>query len=150
MASENLEERLLAKTEISPDGCWIWFGVKTRHGYGYMRYSGGRLAAHRASYLVYLGPIPNETVVCHSCDTPACVRPDHLFLGTQAENMRDMTLKGRRARGERLPQSKLTEVQVSAIRGDSRTHEEIAATYGVSRPTVSRVINRKTWKDINT
>lgn len=92
-----------------------------------------------------VGPIPRGMCVCHSCDMPACVRPDHLFLGTQADNLRDMARKGRRARGEKLPQSKLTSDYVRAIRNASGTHAEIAIRFGVSRPTISRAIAKKTW-----
>lgn len=78
------------------DGCWMWRGAKHRSGHGHFNAgSGGYMLAHRFAYEQLVGPIPEGMVLCHRCDTPACVRPDHLFVGTQADNVADMMTKAR-------------------------------------------------------
>jgi hypothetical protein len=97
---EGLPDRFWARVDSSqPDGCWIWKGRRTTRGYGTVNAGLGKnLAAHRASWQIHNGPIPDGLWVLHHCDNPSCVRPDHLFLGTHDDNMRDMALKGRNAR----------------------------------------------------
>lgn len=80
--------------------CWIWTGAKYKNGYGAFRFFGKNTTAHRVAYILTRGQIPTGMFVCHKCDTPACVRPSHLFLGTQKDNMRDASLKGRMPSGE--------------------------------------------------
>ena len=82
------------------DTCWLWTAQRTTGGYGVFRIRNPRAqtTAHRVAWEMAHGPIPDGLNVCHHCDTPSCVRPDHLFLGTQRENLRDMTVKGRRYR----------------------------------------------------
>lgn len=75
-------------------GCWEWDGATTGHGYGIVRHDGQAQLAHRAAYELWVGPIPENTAVCHHCDNPLCCRPDHLFLGTKADNNRDAMQKG--------------------------------------------------------
>jgi DNA-binding CsgD family transcriptional regulator len=91
---------------------------------------------------------PGDMIVCHHCDNPSCVNPQHLFLGTIQDNMDDRNAKGRQARGERNAPSKLTEAQVLAIRADSRTNREVALQYGVQENTVSNIRLRKTWQHV--
>ena len=88
-------------------------------------------------------------VVCHQCDNRLCVRPDHLFLGTQSDNVADMVSKQRQIRGERVGGSKMTESDVLAIRADSRTSVVIAAEYGLHHSTVLDIKNRHTWKHVS-
>ena len=91
-----LEERFWANVDKEGNGaCWMWRGTKTSYGYGKMRDHYKHVGTHRVSYMLNVGPIPSKMHVLHKCDMPACVNPDHLFLGTQADNMKDMFKKGR-------------------------------------------------------
>ena len=126
-------------------GCWLWTGVCNRDGYGQFNSDG----AHRASFSIYRGPIPLNMCVCHHCDTPCCVNPDHLFIGTQKENIADRHTKGR-SKGGSLPgdknrNSKLTPKQVIAIREDARIQKDIANDYGISFKTVSKIKLGQRW-----
>jgi hypothetical protein len=141
---ENFEKRVA----MDPNsGCWLWTGTKGTNGYGVGynvrqgRKDGERTTAHRMSYIIYNGNIPSGMMVCHRCDTPICVNPEHLFLGTAADNTRDKIAKGRAnvLSGTDAPWSKLTPAQVEAILSDTRRLWVIAADYGVSISTISRV-----------
>lgn len=134
------------------DGCWEWKGYKRPGGYGEAYFGSKpnreRILAHRLAYEVMIEPPPADLVVCHKCDNPSCVNPDHLFLGTVADNTRDRDAKGRQARGERNGPAKLTEAQVKAIRRDPRMNRVIAKDYGVFETTISSIKHRKTWKHV--
>lgn len=134
------------------DGCWLWQGGLTGAGYGNFAVRRGRKVqnqlAHRMAHTLLCGPIPHGLFVLHTCDTPACVNPDHLFIGNQADNMTDKCQKGRQARGERNGFAKLNWTQVRAIRSMSEQGSRIAviaATFGIHRDTVSLIRRRKLW-----
>jgi hypothetical protein len=131
-------------------GCWLWLGSMFNNGYGRIKSGGHTYAAHRLSFSTTNGPIPVGMCVCHKCDNRACVNPDHLFLGTKAENNADMVAKGRQARnkGLRAGGVKLTNESVLAIRADTRTRAVIAAEYGVSPTAISMIRSRKCWSHI--
>lgn len=139
-----------------PDECWPWLGAKSGHlGYGQIYYNGGHIGAHRASYLIHNGELPERAFICHTCDNAWCVNPAHLYAGTQASNVDDMDQRGRRRVGgatkligETHPGSKLTAERVSAIRHDRRSSRATAADYGISATLVRNIRARRTWKHI--
>ena len=138
-----IEERFWPHVRKS-DGCWTWTSTTLR-GYGVITHGVGRrnLPAHRASWELHHGPITGNLRVLHACDNPPCVRPDHLFLGTDADNVRDMVGKDRQAKGERHGRRKLTDDEVVAIRRErlgGATLAALGAKHGVSEGQVSRIV----------
>ena len=95
---KNLKSYLWERVELEPNtGCWLWSLHLDRYGYGQTAHKSKRITAHRLSYIAFKGPIPNGLSVCHKCDTPACINPDHLWLGTNKQNAEDSVKKGRRS-----------------------------------------------------
>lgn len=127
-------------------GCWICVSHKDNaRGYSKIRRNGKAILLHRYMYEKYVGLIPKGMCVLHHCDNPACNNPDHLFLGTHTDNMRDMCNKNRQARGIHHGSAKLTENQVREIFIAGGTRQAIAQEYGISRRQVSNIKNRKKW-----
>lgn len=131
-----------------PGDCWEWQGARHPDGHGNLKLNGRYYRAHRLAYECSFGPFPVALEVLHRCDNPACCNPRHLFLGTKPDNIADMVSKGRQARGPMLPQTKLTEDQVRAIRIDGRAHTEIAADYGVTPSNIGYIKARKSWSHV--
>lgn len=130
------------------DKCWPWKGTVGQHGYGIFRLRGKNVRAHRHSYLLHKGDVPDDLLVCHSCDNTICVNPSHLFLGTSKDNTADMIAKGRGKRlayGEDNPSCKLSDEQLQQIRTLAQTANmtRIAKIYGVSRSLISIVVSGK-------
>lgn len=145
-------ERLMAKVSPEPNcGCWLWTGAYHRQGYGQFALSKSKIVlAHRASWALHHGFMPHPDVkVCHSCDTPECVNPDHLWLGTTADNTRDAARKGRLgksgARGSKNTMARLDEIAVAKIRLDTRVATEVASDFGVSPSTIYAIRNGSNW-----
>lgn len=144
-----LTERLWTRVTRG-DGCWEWQGAKTRDGYGVLRGANGKqLRAHRASWLLTFGEIPEGMRVCHHCDNPICVRPEHLFLGSDLDNAADKIAKGRDARGVKNGASKLSGDAARSIvdlyaRG-GETYETLAKRFGVCITTVFYVLRGHRW-----
>lgn len=150
-----LEVRFWAKVRYggtSPDtaDCWEWQGHRKGRGYGAIKSKGIAIQTHRLSWTLHNGPIPEGMLVCHTCDNPPCVNPAHLFLGTVADNMRDMAAKGRggRLRGEAHGMSRLSWAKVEEIRrlAGSVPTRQLALRYGVNPRTVDFVIRGETWR----
>ena len=147
----NLSDRFWAKVDQTGD-CWLWTGLRHSNGYGVGWANGGRMYAHRVSWLVANGPIPAGLHVLHHCDNPPCVRPDHLFLGTATDNMRDMARKGRAGglmpRGHANPNSKLTADDVRSVRAALSAGEvpaDIARRFGVRPQSITAIASGKSW-----
>ena len=143
-----LGERFWQKVFVqSPGECWEWQaggGV-----YGRIQIDGRLASAHRFSYELHHGPIPEGMFVCHACDNPACVNPGHLFLGTQADNMADKVSKGRQASGPHNGNSKLTWDDIENIRANAMnlTLVELGELFGVSHENISFILRGETWKE---
>lgn len=132
------------KVSKSTNGCWVWTGSLSRYGYGNFRAGQSTMLAHRYSYLLHYGELPRAEV-CHTCDNPACVRPDHLFLGTHIENMYDAARKGRMGRKGRKGMAITDDIvrSIHALAG-SMSQQAIGQQFGISQSHVSRIIHRKT------
>lgn len=145
-----LGERLLRRVIVAASGCWEWQGCRPR-GYGQIRLDGGMRLAHRAAWKAFRGPIPDGLCVLHRCDNPPCLNPEHLFIGTRADNNADKAAKGR-ARGAVMPgrsnpSAKLTEDEVRQIRASvGQTQRALAARFGVTQPQICAIRLRKSWK----
>lgn len=127
--------------------CWLWSGFNNPKGYGNFTIESGRVVlSHRFAYEISVGVIPEGSCVLHRCDTPACVNPAHLFIGSKADNNADMMAKGRYARGERNGLSKLDDARVQRIRAAVGTHRSIAAEFGVHQSTVTRIKSGVIWR----
>lgn len=146
---EVLRKRFEKKYQVvSESGCWLWTGMTTTEGYGRMRVLGKLRLAHRISFELHKGESAEGLCVCHRCDVPGCVNPDHLWLGTIAENTSDMARKGRwhgEKGNRRNGRAILTENDVRAIRRDDRTVKAIAEEYGVAPTTVIYARSGVTW-----
>ena len=149
--TNTLEDQLERYIPEPNSGCWLWDGPYYRAGYGIFCCRGyAEKRAHRFFYEYYVGPIPDGLFVCHKCDVPSCVNPDHLFVGSNADNMADMVHKGRSAdlRGEKSSMAKLTSAAVREILTSDDSGAVLAAKFGVARSTVNAVMSGKTWKHV--
>ena len=129
-------------------GCWLWTEGLDNKGYGRITHEGKMPLAHRISWKLYRGG--TYKFVLHHCDTPCCVNPDHLYAGTQQDNMRDRSVRKRGAdrRGEKSHTAKITAQQALDIRADTRPQSKIAKAFGISQAAVSLIKTRKNWGHI--
>ena len=129
------------------DACWNWTGALNSDGYG--SWGGpGADKAHRVAWRLANGEIPQGAHVLHRCDNRRCVNPDHLFLGSNADNVADKMAKNRHLRGEATHAARLTEDDVRAIRADSRDNATIGRQYGVTTTTIWQIKHRKRWQHV--
>lgn len=155
--SPQFQARFWAKVRKT-DGCWIWTGARNPNGCGRISVGArgaGLALAPRASWILAHGAIPAGLHVCHHCDNPPCVRPDHLFLGSGADNTHDMMMKGRNGygvnRGEENGAARLTSAAVLEIRkrrARGATLQSLACEYGVGKSSVHRIARGKNWRHL--
>lgn len=141
-------ERFMAKVDRS-GCCWEWTAMMSTRGYGRIKINGRRVSAHRVSWTIHNGPIPEGLWVLHRCDNRRCVNPEHLFLGTHEENMRDMREKGRASSGEARYNAKLTESDVAEIRrlrAEGSRLRPLAERFGVTVQVVSSIALGRKWR----
>lgn len=138
-------ERFNSFVDKQANGCWFWTGHRDSKGYG--RFLIGTISkAHRFAYEYFIGPIPAGLCVCHKCDTPSCVNPEHLFVGTVKENNNDMATKGRHGRGGGMHKiSKEDAVSIYKLKGIA-SPTALGKSYGLDRNTIYSIWKRKIWK----
>ncbi|WP_370601162.1 HNH endonuclease [Pseudomonas nitroreducens] len=156
-------DELFGEKLAEQSGCFIYLGYRNADGYGRINRHGKVFAAHRYAWELVFGNIPRGLYVCHRCDNPACCNPDHLFLGTQSDNMADMRSKGRGSwpgrkgginhHGEKNPKAKLSAEQVAWIRANHSKKKgselgtcALAKRFGVNRNTIYWIVSGKCWK----
>lgn len=150
---DGLIERVMPEPNT---GCWIWMGVLNSGGYGVVKAEGRSVYAHRHSWRLRNGKIPDGLSILHKCDIRPCINPDHLYPGTPRQNSDDAISRGRthkwagkRARGAN-PNAKLSEANIAEIKSllvQGVPQKEIANTFGISNPTVSQIKTGATWKE---
>jgi hypothetical protein len=148
-----LVARFYQKVKIGKaDECWEWQGAIVQNGYGQIGNNGSKAYyAHRISYELHKGPIPEGMFVCHSCDNKRCVNPNHLWVGTASDNMRDAVSKGliRPRRGENSPRAKLTDSIVAQLRSGEVTASDVARMTGVTYEAARYAKVGRTWRHLN-
>lgn len=152
-AKRNTVDSIWARVDQSagPDGCWPWMGYRKPDDYGAVNFGGREWPVHRLIYALVHGDPAPELVIRHTCDVPYCANPAHLLSGTPAENMYERRDRGRYARGEAMPNAKLTEAKVHEIRrlrAEGQTYTDIAARIGASPTAVWLVANGRAWKHV--
>jgi len=161
-------ERIMLGVEVDLNsGCWLWSRA-ARSGYGCTEVRGKKVYVHRLMYSLHKGDIPEGMFVCHTCDTPSCVNPAHLWLGTPAQNRADMVAKGRwkgrgygrsaaeirqttgcqGAKGSAHYKAKITDADVRAIRASDLTNAELAERFGCHQSNICNIRRGRTWRNI--
>lgn len=146
-------ERFWSRVQTGPN-CWEWQHRKDKDGYGLIckTREDNSTRAHVAAYEMAYGKVPEGMCVLHACDNPSCVRPSHLFFGTNADNTADRHRKGRSAKGEKNGMAKVTADMVRSIRAQhasgGASFKHLAALYGVSKYTVVDIVRRRYWKHV--
>lgn len=132
------------------EGCWLWHGKPHHSGYGNFSYNGTTMGAHQFAYERFVGPRKGLHVL-HKCDVKTCIRPDHLFLGTNTDNVKDKVEKDRQPKGEQVSIAKLTAPQVIEIRSLSKTghgQRALGRRFGVNHSTIANILNGITWRHV--
>lgn len=149
LTSIGIKESFIEPIPVS--GCWIWTGAANKDGYGVLQRGNKTQLAHRYIYSMVVGPLA-DNLVLHRCDTPSCVNPHHLFLGTANDNMQDMVRKGRnrpaKKYGSLHPAAKLTEADIPIIKKLSQSglsQREIAVKFNVSQRTIWDIVHGRIW-----
>lgn len=145
-----IKERLLEKCSVESNGCWLFTGYNDELGYGIIAYKGSANKAHRISWLVHNGNIPQGKNVLHKCDVRNCINPEHLFIGTQADNVNDMIAKGRKhtMKGVTHPGCRLSEANIGEIKRlltEGKKQAWIARKFKTTDQNIYRIKTGKTW-----
>jgi hypothetical protein len=142
-------ERFWSKVKKTKN-CWVWTDSIAARGYGRLIFDNKPFPAHRLSWELHYGKIPGRLCVLHKCDNRRCVRPDHLFLGTRADNVYDMVKKGRGkpCRGETNGRSKLTDNQIREIRSSVLSDYELSISNKISKCEINKIRNKQAWVHI--
>lgn len=138
-------QNILKKT-VNIGGCLVWTGCKDKDGYGITSIGNVKMPAHRAAYS-FLHDVAGQYVL-HKCNVRACVNPDHLYLGDQAQNIQDQIAAGTLKRGSQVGTSKLTEDQIPNIRESKKPYKQLAAEYGVSVSNICSIVKGQSWKHV--
>ncbi len=142
---EELKQRLLSRIILTQTDCWWYTGAKDSWGYGNLNYQGRQIGAHRASWLAHNGPITNGLHVLHTCDNRGCINPEHLYLGTHQDNMKDRDTRGNNYSG----MTRLTETEVREIKKllatTGRTLEDIGNQFLVTKHAIYDIKSGRTW-----
>lgn len=139
------KDRFFSKVNKT-DTCWLWTGCKNTSGYGMANHR----VASRVSYEIHIGQIPKGLLVCHKCDNPACVNPEHLFIGTRSQNLKDMVSKNRHYKNgarKKLNANQVVEIR-SFYQNKTFNQPELAIKYNVANTTIWQIVNRRKWKKI--
>lgn len=143
-------DRFWSKTNKNTiSGCWEWIACRGR--YGKFKYNGKDILAHRMAWILTNGDIPFGMCICHKCDNRLCVNPDHLFLGTNADNSKDMVRKNRQAKGSKQGLAKLNESLVREIRNKRSSgvsYRDLSLEYNVHEGTLNYILNNRSWKHV--
>jgi hypothetical protein len=145
---KDTKEFIKKRVFCNENGCWEWQGAKHKQGYGNVRYSGKTWLAHRLSWKIFNGEIPVNAKVCHKCDVMSCCNPNHLFLGTQKDNVDDAIKKQRFKPGKLPRQLKLTWDQVQEIKklnSEGITRKKLQEKFEVSRTCIAKILTAKSW-----
>lgn len=144
----SVEERFWSKVNKTGT-CWLWIASCFPSGYGRFNFEGTMMHASRVSWILSNGYLRQDQFVCHKCDNPSCVRLNHLWVGTQIENLNDMTNKGRRKIGEQHGSAKLIKTQVLEIRNKYKqggvTYSDLGKLFGMSSPAIGHIIRGYSW-----
>jgi hypothetical protein len=143
-----IREKIKQNITLNERGCWVWNKGKSNSGYSKMTFKNRTMCGSRVSFMVFKGKISKNKVVCHTCDNPPCVNPDHLFLGTIRDNRTDCVVKNRHAKGSKIGISKLKEKDIPIIKKmyyNNLSQREIALLFNTSQTTISRVLLKQTW-----
>lgn len=146
-----IKEYMLTKSTSLSNGCIEWIGARNKGRYGTINIAGKSILVHRLSYYIYVGPFDVSLLVCHKCDNPSCINPEHLFLGTNKDNVDDMMNKKRHRtlRGEDHTNHKLTEEQVKEIFHSKLKLSEIASQYNIHKHLAFLIKKKQIWKHLN-
>lgn len=150
MPSNVFDDKFIASHSMPVpfSGCFLWLKSFVKGGYGKTHKDGKTLIAHRAIWEARNGPVPKGKILCHRCDIPECVNPDHLFLGTHADNSADMVMKDRQAKGANVTLAKITDDIAKEIKDSAGTYVEIANMFNVSQSLVGAIKRNETWRHI--